>query len=154
MQGSQGNLSHPAAIHKGSPKPGSHDSKSIFAPRCSNQRCTLPFAGPLSDSKLLRLNSPSHQSNMPPKVLPNVATPIATQYKCGFSETYPNNIGSEPTGSKVAEMKELINTAGRPTDGISKKSKNWVSICSIALVCPNPVQSMSSESRPQFSNLA
>jgi hypothetical protein len=53
-----------------------------------------------------------------------VATPIATQYKCGLSETYPNSIGSEPIGNKVAEMKALTNTAGKPIDGIPKKSKN------------------------------
>jgi len=61
---------------------------------------------------------------MPPKVFPMVAIPIATQYKCGFRETYPKSIGSEPTGNKVAEMKALINTAGKPMDGIPKKSKN------------------------------
>ena len=139
-QGSQGNLSQPAATHKGSPKPGSHDSKSIFGPRCSNQRCILPLVGPLRDSKLFRLINPSHQSNIPPKVLPIVATPIATQYKCGLSETYPKSIGSEPTGSMVAETKALIKTAGKPTDGISKKSKNCVSIWSIDLVCPIPIK--------------
>jgi hypothetical protein len=53
-----------------------------------------------------------------------VAIPIATQYKCGLSETYPKSIGSEPTGNKVAEMKALMNTAGKPMDGIPKKSKN------------------------------
>jgi hypothetical protein len=53
-----------------------------------------------------------------------VAIPIATQYKCGLSETYPKSIGSEPTGNKVAETKALINTAGKPKDGIPKKTKN------------------------------
>jgi hypothetical protein len=61
---------------------------------------------------------------MPPKVLPIVAITIATQYKCGFSETYPKRIGSEPMGSNVAEINALINTAGKPTDGSSKNSKN------------------------------
>jgi hypothetical protein len=32
-------------------------------------------------------------------------------------------MGSEPTGSRVAEIKALINTAGKPIDGIPKKSK-------------------------------
>jgi hypothetical protein len=30
---------------------------------------------------------------------------------------YPNRIGSEPTGSKVAEINALIKTAGNPMDG-------------------------------------
>jgi hypothetical protein len=30
---------------------------------------------------------------------------------------YPNRIGSEPTGSKVAEINALIKTAGKPMDG-------------------------------------
>lgn len=130
-QGNQGNLSHPAAKQRGSPNPGSQDSRSILGPRSSNQRCIRLLEGPFKDSKLFRLNSPSHQSSIPPRVLPIVATIMATQYKCGLTETYPNKMGSEPTGNKVAEIKALINTAGKPTDGIPKKSKNWPSICSI-----------------------
>jgi hypothetical protein len=42
---------------------------------------------------------------------------IASQYKCGLSEIYPKRIGSDPMGSKVAEINALINTAGNPTEG-------------------------------------
>jgi hypothetical protein len=49
---------------------------------------------------------------------------MAIQYKWGLTETYPNSMGSEPKGSKVAEIKALTNTAGKPIAGIPKKSKN------------------------------
>jgi hypothetical protein len=42
---------------------------------------------------------------------------IASQYKWGLSEIYPNRMGSDPMGSKVAEINALINTAGKPIEG-------------------------------------
>ena len=57
------------------------------------------------------------QLTMPPNVLPRVATVMAAQNNSGLSETSPNTAGSDPKGSKVAEMNETIKTVDRPFCG-------------------------------------
>src|SRR3982750_1962175 len=72
-------------------------------------------------------SQPIHQSSMPPSVLPAVATAIALQNRSGLSFSSPNNAGSEPMGSSVAEMKEATNSVLRPYSGSASKA-NSVSI--------------------------
>jgi hypothetical protein len=55
--------------------------------------------------------------------LPTVAIKIASQYILGLSSVYPKRIGSDPIGMSVAEMNELMNTAGKPIDGMPNHSK-------------------------------
>jgi len=59
---------------------------------------------------------------MPPKVLPTVATKIATQNRFGLSLTKPNNTGSVAIGNNVAEVKDTAKIAGNPTDETEKNS--------------------------------
>jgi hypothetical protein len=61
---------------------------------------------------------------MPPKVLPAVATQMAAQNSSGLSLISPNTAGSEPKGSKVAEMNETINTVDRPISGSDSQPSN------------------------------
>ena len=126
-----GSFNQPAAKHNGSPNPGNQDSNNNFGPHFSSQRLRRPLRGSSISLKLLRAITPSHQSTIPPNVLPTVATMTATQNKWGFRVMYPKRIGSEPAGIKVAEINELINTAGKPTDGISNHAKKWSNKCSI-----------------------
>jgi hypothetical protein len=55
-------------------------------------------------------------------VLPAVATSTAGQNIAGLSLTRPKTTGSEPSGSKVAEMKDTTNTVLRPNSGSAKSS--------------------------------
>src|SRR6059058_395673 len=57
---------------------------------------------------------------MPPSVLPSVATSTTGQNMAGFALTTANTAGSEPSGSRVAEMKLIRNTDVSPTVGMAR----------------------------------
>jgi hypothetical protein len=57
---------------------------------------------------------------MPPKVLPKVATRITGQNISGLALMTAKTAGSEPSGSRVAEMKLIRNTEVRPTVGMAR----------------------------------
>lgn len=53
----------------------------------------------------------------PPTVLPTAATNTAGQNSSGWVCTKANTAGSDPIGSKVADIMATKNTAGKPTEG-------------------------------------
>src|SRR3989304_71954 len=59
---------------------------------------------------------PIRYDDMPPSVLPRVATASAGQYCCGLNLSTPNSTASEPPGSSVAARKLLAKSAPRLND--------------------------------------
>lgn len=109
----------PAATHKGSPSNGTHDKRRAGVP----QRRTV--ASPLS-GLVCGSNRPSRYDDIPPSVLPSVATERAIQNWSGWSFSTPNKTASDPPGSRVAARKLLANRAPRVT-GASKMGRSRVS---------------------------
>ena len=114
---------------------GSQLSKQAFGPSFSSQikaRWWLP--DPRQRFTALCVPQPIHQLNMPPSVLPAVATKMAGQNSSGLSLTKPNSTGSEPIGNKVAEMKATTNTVLRPCCGRASHCINSLSQSSMGAV--------------------
>jgi hypothetical protein len=60
---------------------------------------------------------PVHHPNAPPSVLPTVAMTTTLQNISGSTFNMPNIMGSDPKGTKVAEMNDMTNTADKPYSG-------------------------------------
>ena len=131
MHGSHGSLSQPATAHRGSPTMGNQDSNKAGGPSFSNHPNNLWSLGPKSFSCALLAPKPINQFSMPPRVLPIVATKTAGQNMSGFNLMYPNKTGSEPSGKRVADIKEIEKTAGKPTVGRESQTKKLCKLVSM-----------------------
>lgn len=109
----------PAATHKGSPSNGTHDKSRAGVPQ--RRTVSSPFSGLVWGS-----NRPSRNDDIPPSVLPSVATDNAAQNWSGCSFSTPKRTASDPPGSRVAARKLLANRAPRVT-GASKMGQRRAS---------------------------
>jgi hypothetical protein len=64
------------------------------------------------------IRRPIRYEDMPPSVLPTVATISAGQYWCGVEPTTAARTNSDPPGNKVAARKLLANNAHKPDDSL------------------------------------